>query len=368
MIQLIPKILSYQMFRRFGFPRLLPLNLTVSVSYRCNSKCKTCNVYKRKVEEFTFEEFDKVFQSIGTAPYWVTISGGEPFLRKDIVGICKSVYLRLRPKIINIPTNGILSNIIPSRVEKIAANSPDSQIIVNLSLDAIGEEHDEIRNVKNNYVQALKTYNALKNLNCDNLTVGIHTVISKFNVHRFKHIYEELSKLNPDSYITEIAEERVELGTIGKNITPSNQDYFAAIDFLSKKIMTHEYKGISQITQAFRMRYYKLVKQILSEKRQILPCYAGFISAHIDPGGEVWACCIKAESMGNLRNVNYDFKKVWYSSEAEKKRKPIKEKQCYCPLANASYTNMLVSYSTMAKVLLDIGSKKAKSYFTGTRG
>ncbi|MFX0133851.1 MAG: radical SAM/SPASM domain-containing protein, partial [Candidatus Hodarchaeota archaeon] len=339
MIQLIPKIPAYQMFRYLGFPRLFPLNLTVSLTYRCNSRCKTCNIYEKKVSEFTLVEFDKTFQSIGTIPFWLTMSGGEPFLRKDIVEICQSAYVNCRPKIINIPTNGILSDIIPGKVSQIAKNSADAQIIINLSIDEIGERHDEIRNVKKNFAKAKETFNRLKELSFPNLTVGIHSVISKYNVNNFKNVYKELNRLNPDSYITEIAEERVELGTLGHEIAPSIKDYCEAVDFLSKKIKERQYNGISNITQAFRIKYYELVKKTLKEKRQILPCYAGFISAQISPDGNVWACCVKAESMGNLRDVNYNFDKVWFSNQAQRIRRPIRDKKCFCPLANASYTN-----------------------------
>ena len=161
MLQLIPKIPAYKVFRQFGFPALLPLNLTVSLTYKCNSRCKTCNIYRKDVPEFSKEEFEKTFHSLGRSPYWLTLSGGEPFLRKDIVEICKSAYRNCRPRIINIPTNGILCDVIPERVKQIAMNSPDTQIIINLSLDEIGEKHDEIRNVKGNFTRASKTFQRL---------------------------------------------------------------------------------------------------------------------------------------------------------------------------------------------------------------
>ncbi|UCE72866.1 MAG: radical SAM protein, partial [Methanomassiliicoccales archaeon] len=358
----IPKIPAYQSFRQFGFPKLYPLNLTTSVTYRCNSRCRTCNIYQKDVSEFTLEEFEKTFQSIGPGPYWLTMSGGEPFLRKDIVDICKSAYENCQPRIINIPTNGILSNVISERVEQIVRNSPDAEIIINLSIDEIGEKHDEIRNVRNNFTVVLDTFKKLKKLEYPNLTVGIHTVISRYNVNNFKKIYQELNKLNPDSYITEIAEERVELGTIGQDIAPSVEDYCKTVDFLSERIKEQQYKGISNITQAFRVKYYELVKKTLEEKRQIIPCYAGFISAHIAPDGDVWACCIKAESMGNLRLVDYDFERVWFSDQAQEIRKPIRERQCFCPLANASYTNMLLSPGTMAGVVKNVAGRKLRKY------
>lgn len=354
MLELIPKIPAFQMFRQFGFPRLNPINLTVSLTYKCNSRCKTCNVYKRKASEFTLQEFEKTFESIGSGPYWFTLSGGEPFLRKDLVDICKSAYEHCRPKVINIPTNGILSDVIVEKVEAIVQNIPHAQIIVNLSLDEVGERHDEIRNVKNNFVKSRRTFERLKLLKYPNLTVGIHTVISKYNVNNFRNICDALINLGPDSYITEIAEQRVELGTMGHHISPSVEDYCKAIDLLSAMIRGQQFNGISNITQAFRIQYYELAKQTLKKRKQIIPCYAGYVSAQISPDGEVWPCCIKAEPMGNLRDVNYDFDSIWFSDEAQRIRKPIREKRCFCPLANASYTNMLLHYPTMALVIKNV--------------
>lgn len=299
--------------------------------------------------ELSTGEFDEIFRKLGGA-YWFTMSGGEPFLRKDIVEICQSAHANCRPSIINIPTNGLLHDVIPSKVKEILEVCPNSQIVVNLSLDGIGAQHDEIRGVKGNFEKAMKTYEALRSLNGENLELGIHTVVSVFNVHEIPQIYEQLKKLKPDSYITEIAEERVELDTVGKKITPSLEEYSKAVDYLSERIKQQEFRGISKLTQAFRLEYYKLVKRTLGEKKQVIPCYAGFASAQIAPEGNVWPCCIRAESMGNLRDVDYDFKKVWFSKRADKLRKSIKASNCYCPLANVSYTNMLCNFKTLARV------------------
>jgi MoaA/NifB/PqqE/SkfB family radical SAM enzyme len=349
MIGTFTKIPQYQLFRKFGFPRMLPINFTLSVTYRCNSRCKTCHVYTKKCNELSVDEIDKILCSMGETPFWFTMSGGEPFLRNDIVEICKIAYERCKPSIINIPTNGILYERVPQKVKEIVEICPKTQIIINLSIDHIGEKHDEIRGIKNNFQKAMKTYQSLRSLNYKNLALGIHTVISKYNVKDFEMIYEYLVALKPDSYITEIAEQRVELGTIGLDITPSLDDYSHAVNFLCDRIKQRGFKGISQITQAFRLQYYNLVKQILREKRQVLPCYAGFASAHIAPDGDVWMCCIKAEPIGNLREVDYDFKRVWFSEKANKLRQSIINKECYCPLANASYTNMLCSNKSLMK-------------------
>jgi MoaA/NifB/PqqE/SkfB family radical SAM enzyme len=59
----------------------LPVNITVSVSYQCNSRCKTCNVWLLPNDDLVLPEWDRVFESLGRAPYWFTFSGGEPTLR-----------------------------------------------------------------------------------------------------------------------------------------------------------------------------------------------------------------------------------------------------------------------------------------------
>jgi len=360
MIGILPKIPAYQAFRRFGFPKMMPLNLTVSVTYRCNSRCRTCRVYEKRAAELSLKEYGKIFRSLGRAPYWLTVSGGEPFLRKDLADICLSAHENCRPKIINLPTNGLLSKIIPEQVERIARNCRDAQVIVNLSLDDIGERHDDIRQAAGSYERAMETYSRLRGLRQANLAVGIHSVISKHNVDHFPQIWSDLLKLKPDSYITEIAEERVELGTVGEDFTPSAEEYAAAVDFLSKTIRGQRFEGISRITQAFRLQYYELVKRTLREKKQVLPCYAGFMSAQIAPDGEVWACCVKAESLGNLRDAGYDFRKIWRSDQADAIRGPIRRRQCFCPLANAGYTNMLASYRTLGRVLRKLAAEKFK--------
>ena len=351
MLSPLIRVPLYKLARSTKVITPLPINLTVSVTYRCNSRCKTCNIYLKKADEFTADEFDKTFRSLGRVPYWFTLSGGEPFLRKDLPEIARSAYRRNAPGIINIPTNGLLVERIVSGVEEIVTDCPKTQIIINLSMDDIGERHDEIRGVPGNFDKLIETYWALKKIEACNLSVGIHTVVSKFNVTRIEEICDFVSqKLKPDSFITEIAEERVELDTMGMDITPTPEHYADAIDHLSNVIRAGDYRGISKITQAFRLNYYQLVKRILAEKRQVIPCFAGLASAQIAPDGDVWMCCILAKAIGNLRDWDYDFRSVWKSAEAKRQRRSIRRGECYCPLANASYTNMLCNLKIVAKV------------------
>ena len=368
MLEVLPKIAKMQASYALGKPLALPMNLTISVSYRCNSRCKTCNVWQRPNDDFTLEEYDKTFASIGRDAYWFTFSGGEPTLRKDLPEIIGSAYKHCRPGIINIPTNGIQDKIIPGRVERILQAAPTSDVIINLSLDGVGEKHDLVRGVKGNFERAIRTYAGLKALkgHYKNFTLGVHTVISNFNIDEFDTIYAFVrDELKPDSFISEIAEERVELDTVGMGITPSAPKYHSVIERLQEGIHKAEFSGVSRVTQAFRDRYYDIVKRTQTEKRQVIPCLAGIASAQIAPNGDVWTCCIRAESVGNLREHNYDFKAAWTTTKASELRKSIKAGECYCPLANASYTNMLCHTPTVAGVASDLVRGTVASFVSG---
>ena len=64
----------------------------------------------------------------------------------------------LRTCQITIPTGGVSSDLIGRQVEAILQKCPDTQIVVNLSIDHIGEKHDWIRGVPGNYEKLKKTY------------------------------------------------------------------------------------------------------------------------------------------------------------------------------------------------------------------
>jgi MoaA/NifB/PqqE/SkfB family radical SAM enzyme len=156
--------------------------------------------------------------------------------------------------------------------------------------------------------------------------------------------------MRPDSYISEIAEERVELSTIGTGITPAGPDYARAIDMMSRASEQERHEGQSKVIQAFRRKYYELVKRLLESDTQMVPCHAGWASAHVAPNGDVWTCAVRAEPIANLRDHEFDFKSIWFSSLPRPIRRSIRNKECACPLANAAYTSMLMHPGTMLEV------------------
>jgi len=190
------------------------------------------------------------------------------------------------------------------------------------------------------------------------LHVELGTVISRWNVGDVEEIASHVTKLGVDSYRNEIAEQRSEMFNTCNNITPDAEQYDKAIGFFVQQVRQNmkKRKLFQRITNAFRLVYYELAIRILKEKRQVIPCYAGISNVHMTPYGDIWACCTLGydKPIGNLRAYNYDFKRLWNSSAAKNLRKYIREGHCNCPMANQTYSNMLMHGPSLFRVLGEI--------------
>ncbi len=200
MFNVFYKIAVFKLRKVFKFFKALPISLTFSVTRKCNLSCKTCNIWQDKIEdELTLDEYIKIFSSIKSKIPWITIDGGEPFLRADIGQIVENAYRYIKPKVINIATNGTFPDTIFDKVSKIVESCPDTQIIVNLSIDEIDDKHDYIRNKAGTFNRVLETYYKLKNIGNTNFCLGINTTVSKFNIDNLSEIINYCLRLKPDS-------------------------------------------------------------------------------------------------------------------------------------------------------------------------
>jgi len=368
--ELLPKMIHYRLARMGMISPGGPMNLTFSVTNICQSRCKTCNIwelYKKNPEkrhqELTLDEINRIFSSMGHI-YIFNVSGGEPFLRKDFTDLVESACRHLKPGIIHIPTNAIAADLVENKVSKIlsflSSKYPDTRLTVKPSLDHIGKKHDEIRGVPGNFKKVIRLFNRLKDMETEypNFHVELGTVISTWNVKDIKQIADYVTGLGVDSYRNEIAEKRSEMFNIKHPVTPGADEYEKAVDYFVERIRANikNRAFFHRITNAFRIVYYDLAIKILKENRQVIPCYAGISNAHMNPYGDIWACCTLGyhKSMGNIREHGYDFKSVWKSRQAEKVRAYIKSGQCACPMANQAYSNILLHWPSLLRVFRQI--------------
>lgn len=370
LIHILPKTLKYQIARWGFLGPANPVTLTYSVTAACQSKCKTCNIGlkyqhdpKRAEKDLKLEEIEKIFQTLGQV-YFFNVSGGEPFLRRDLPEIIKLACRYLKPRIIHIPTNAIASGRIRSLTLQCLEiiNQYDSTVpfTVKPSIDGVGEVHDDIRGVKGNFKQLEKTISYLKEIERDyaNFHLELGTVISNFNINHLSEIEDHVHSLGVQSYRNEIAENRTEFFNIEDPITPDAQTYKRLVEKFAEKIRLNiaKKRKLTKITESLRLVYYDLAIRILEENRQVIPCFAGRSNVHINFDGQVWPCCVLGYSqpLGSLREKGYDFKRVWHSAQADTVRKYIMDGNCACPLANQAYSNILCSPKYLLNVILNI--------------
>jgi MoaA/NifB/PqqE/SkfB family radical SAM enzyme len=354
-LPLLARLAGYRMSHATGRPPQLPVNLTVSVTYSCPSRCATCDIWQKKVDDLSVDEYGRVFPSLERVPVWVTLSGGDQFIRADFDEVVRLVVTQIEPRIVNIPMNGIITGRIFELLPRIAHHTAGrAQLVLNLSVDEIGEAHDRIRGAENNFEKLKGVAELIHDLKktYPHVVLGVHTVISKLNVGRIPDIEREARALfRPDSYIAEVAENRVELKTMEKDITPSSEDFRRAVGHLRNVVRaSRSTHPVARLVESLRLEYYELAARVLEEKRQVIDCYAGWASAHLAPDGDVWGCCVRAEPVGNVREHGYDFRAVWLGEKADAFRASVKAHECACPLANASYTNLLLDAPSLARV------------------
>jgi len=365
--EILPKMLYYRMVHAGWSRPAKLLNLTFSVTNLCQSKCKTCSIwqmYRQHPEklraELTLEEIERIFRSIGHV-YVFNVSGGEPFLRKDFVEIIELACRHLSPGIIHIPTNAIATRLIAEKTRQILqilqSRYPSTRLTVKPSLDHIDSRHDEIRGVAGNFEKVMLLFKTLKAMKADypHFHVELGTVISRWNVDDIEEIAAFITKLDPESYRNEIAEQRSEMLNMENPITPDADEYKKAIAFFVQQIKTNMKNDLffHRITNAFRLVYYDLAIKILDQRRQVIPCYGGLSNAHMTPYGDIWACCTLGydKPMGSLRDFGYDFARLWSSPQADEVRRFIHDRNCHCPMANQMYSNILMHPPSLAKVM-----------------
>ncbi|MBW1923262.1 MAG: radical SAM protein [Deltaproteobacteria bacterium] len=368
--RILPKMIRYRLFRLgIGGPGM-PFNLTYSVTNRCQSRCKTCRIWElyrkdpaKAQEELDLQEIERIFRSMGRVEIF-NISGGEPFLREDLAEIVSLACTHLAPSVIHIPTNALaverIKRMTGEILEVIRRKDSGIQLTVKPSLDHVGEKHDELRGVPGNFEKVMAVFRHLKTLKTHypNLHAELGTVISAWNVDDIPEIARFVREASPDSYRNEVAERRSEMFNEEDPITPTPGQYERAIRHFVRELRAHN-RGrppFQRITNAFRLVYYDLAVRALREQRQPIPCYAGISNAHMNPYGEIWACCTLGyeRSMGSLRAYDYDFRALWKSPEARQVRSEIRQGRCHCPLANQAYSNILLHGPSLLMVLREV--------------
>lgn len=338
-----------RLFVKRPFP---PEQITFFVTDRCNLACSHCFVKTNstdKKDELTVEEIDRITKDIGRVNY-VTITGGEPFLREDITDIARVLSRNLKPVFITMITNGYMTDAIIGKVKSMLEDLKGRKFLIKVSIDGPAELHDSIRMRQGSFASAVNTFSRLKSLKCfyKNLSLGIITTYSSRNKGIVDSLFKDvILKLGPDQYGL-VLERPGEANRLNESVDVD--DYIGLLKDINEKMSGLARGFFRKFRIAYKNRMADKLKEIYSKRRYPVECYAGTLNAVITPLGEVFPCEQLGSSMGSLRQNHYDWKALWRSAEAEKVRDSIKNKGCYC--TSECYMPFNLSYN--AKELLKV--------------
>lgn len=300
-----------------------PLFINFIATYMCNSRCIMCDIWRKYdkgsdrfkksiADELTLsdisaflkrnKDFLSDLKSIG-------FTGGEAFLRKDIVEIIRAARSELPWVDAGVQTNGLLPDLIREKMRDILKFYPNFKIAV--SLDGIGDTHNEVRGVKDAYAKALTTIRYAKELGISGITCGMTLTPVNFNK------------------IGEVAKQVEALGCEFSCFMAENCEYFGNPD--EKKQFTDEQlRVIAGQLKDFEYHYFmdNLRRQITGESKRALPCYSGYTSYVIDPYGDVHPCILRNEVFGNIKDMA--FRDMLIGRQAWELRNKLNGCKCWC--------------------------------------
>ncbi len=303
-----------------------PPILIFFVTSACNSKCPHC-FYKNNLNrknDLTLEEIKKISQSMGKI-YQLELSGGEPFLRKDLPEICEIFYKNNHLEELQIPTNSLLANKIYKVVKTILRQRPGIELNLNLSLDGTEKVHDTMRGIKGNFKKVIANYHNLVGLKktYKNFFINITSTVTKKNIDDLFVLADWVVDNMPLISHHYLGYERGRFYT--DKIDLPQVDKLCSLNGKIERLYQRKngliYTGlIKKINEA-------KVKTLVA-KHQIVPCVAGKLVGVIYEDGRIANCEMLPET-GKIKGGN--FPKAWQSQKRLNQRKEIIEKKvCYC--------------------------------------
>jgi radical SAM protein with 4Fe4S-binding SPASM domain len=345
-----------------------PIQFTFFLTRRCNAKCPFCFYISKKGQDFSsapelsLPEIEKLAPQLGKL-LWLAFSGGEIFLRSDLVEITKLFYRINQPAIILLPTNGLLQETIYQSVETILQECSKSSIVVKLSLDGPEEIHDELRGVPGAYRKTLQTCAALGKLveQYDNFELGINTVFCQANQDRIEEVIDLVQTLDQvkTHTVSLIRGElfrndlkQVDLTKYKKIITRLESD------LKKKHAAVYRFRG-SKLKAAQDILQRRLIYTAAGETKRTAPCYAGKLNLVLTETGDLYPCEDFSPQMkfGNVREGAYDLHALLESNRGRKILQFIHDRGCHCTHECYFMTNILFNprrYPALLKEYLQL--------------
>lgn len=278
-------------------------NLFLELTLRCNENCIHCGSRcgSAKSEELPFEVYcgflDKIKYDFGDKLPMLSITGGEPLLRKDffdIMGYAHSLGFRW-----GMTSNGTL--IDESIAQKLYQCGMGT---ISVSIDGLRETHDRFRRTEGGYDAAMKGIKALID-HGGFKHIQVTSVIHKQNIHQLEELYDIMCGLDIDSWRV-LNIEPIGRAKENPGLILSPDDYRRMFEFIREK----RREGMPVL---YGCTHYLGADFEREVRDWYFLCNAGIYTASVMANGDIGACLDierRAETIqGNI--LRDDFTEVW---------------------------------------------------------
>lgn len=276
---------------------------TIAITYKCNARCIMCNIWKDNVkDELTPDDFLKLPTSLDD----INITGGEPFLRKDIVEIVEKITSK-NPKVrLIFSSNGLLSDQITNYMKEIIKINPNSGI--GISIDGIGQTHSEVRGIPDAYEKAIDTVKKLQEFGINDIRLAF--TASDKNVNDLSKVYDLAKELGVE-FTMSIVHNSDNYFNIDTNLHADYENLEKQVNYVINEELKH-----NNPRRLMRIYYLKGILEYARTGKRALPCYAVDNAFFLDAKGEVFPCNMEETSFGNIKSQG--FEEIWDSEKTEK--------------------------------------------------
>lgn len=316
-----------------------PSLLNILVTSVCDMRCTHCFFTEqlddapRKKLQMTTREIEKISETLGGNLGVLILAGGEPFTRKDLPEIARAFYTNNHLESIYITSNGQIQKRIFPDVTRILRECPRLNVTLALGIDGLKEQHDKIRQKPGSWDIVIDTARRLQSMKREypRLDVQTCTCFMNSNQDTIFEWYDFLKfQLKPDkvnfNYIRPPAADCKELEIDGARYAR----LAARIDEDSRRgsIKNHYAGDIGFFKAALDVYMHGLIARTQEKQQAQLTCYAGTAGGVIYDEGTV-SSCENLEPVGNLRDFDWNFRKLWFSPAMQARRKQAAD-GCFC--------------------------------------
>lgn len=313
---------------RSNFTRLdHPLKLSWAVTYRCNLQCAMCNIWKRRdsAPELTEDDADRFFRRAGRFS-WVGLTGGEPFLRRDLEGLVSRVVARSKfLAAVHVNTNGQDGERVTGFAEWFRGRFPAVRLIVTVSVDGAPAVHDRIRGREGAWARAAATFGGLKRIRGVKAQVGF--TLSEHNLDGYGDAVAALRDVWPaleDDDVNVNVFQRSAVYYDNADLPPPD---VGALADAAERILAVQ-GGRRSLNNHLRTTYLRYYRRFAETGRSPLRCQAFSASCFLDPFGNLYPCIVYDRRFLNVRDMDEDLETVWRAPEGKRIRGECARQEC----------------------------------------